>query len=137
LLSAIGGVEPQDSMLAIFDMEKCKPHHSNQLAFQVQAILKGRAIHRMVIGEGTSTCIMSNSCWLALGSPTLALPSNSIKEVDGHTFIPKGYLAIYPLTLSGKMVMVDIEVVDRHLDYNTILGCSWTYAMTPIVSLVF
>lgn len=25
LLSTIGGIDPQDSMLAIFDIEKCKP----------------------------------------------------------------------------------------------------------------
>ena len=35
LLLAIGGIDPQDSMLAIFDMEKDKPHLSHQLAFQV------------------------------------------------------------------------------------------------------
>lgn len=35
------------------------------------------------------------------------------------------------------MVRLDIEVVDRKLDYNIILGCSWTYAMTTIVFMVF
>ena len=35
LLSAIGGIDPQDSMLPIFDMEKAKPRPSHQLAFQV------------------------------------------------------------------------------------------------------
>ena len=34
------------------------------------------------------------------------------------------------------MVTVDIEVVDRHLDYNLFLGRSWSYAMTAIVSSV-
>lgn len=33
LLSTIGGVDPQDSMLQIFEMEKIKPHLSLQLAF--------------------------------------------------------------------------------------------------------
>ena len=33
LLSAIGGIDPQDSMLAIFDMEKSKTRLSHQLAF--------------------------------------------------------------------------------------------------------
>lgn len=32
-LSAIGHIDPQDSMLAIFNMEKCKPPLSHQLAF--------------------------------------------------------------------------------------------------------
>jgi len=70
LLSAIGGIDPQDSMLAIFDMEKCKPPLSHQLPFQVQIFSKGKGIHRTVIDEGASTCVMSSSCWLTLGSPT-------------------------------------------------------------------
>ena len=80
---------------------------------------------------------MSQACWLILGSPTLTPPSNSLKDFDGHTFLPKGYLAIFPITLSGKTVTVDVEVVERHLDYNILLGRSWSYAMTAIVSLVF
>ena len=35
LLSAIGRIDPQDSMLAVFDMEKAKPRLSHQLTFQV------------------------------------------------------------------------------------------------------
>ena len=80
---------------------------------------------------------MSQDCWLNLGSPTLTLPSNSVKAFDGHTFLPKGYLASFPITLSGKMVNVDVEVVERYLDYNLLLGRSWSYAMTAIVSSVF
>ena len=80
---------------------------------------------------------MSQACWLNLGSPTLTLPSNSLKAFDGHTFLPKGYLASFPITLSGKTVNMDVEVVECHLDYNLLLGCSWSYAMTAIVSSVF
>jgi len=36
------------------------------------------------------------------------------------------------------MVEVDIKVVvDVPLDYNLLLGCNWTYAMTAIISSVF
>ena len=51
-------------------------------------------------------------------------------------FLPKGYLAIFPITLDGKTVTVDTEVVDRHLDYNLLLGRSWSYTMTAIVSSI-
>ena len=124
-------------MLAIFDMEKSQTHLSHQLAFQVQVVLKGRTIHRTIIDEGASPCVMSQACWLALGSPTLSPPSNSLKAFDGHTFLPKGYLASFLLTLSGKMITVDVEVVDHHLDYNLLLGRSCSYAMIAIVSSVF
>jgi hypothetical protein len=35
------------------------------------------------------------------------------------------------------MVEVDVEVVDVPLDYNLLLGCNWTYAMTEIISSIF
>ena len=100
-------------------------------------VSKGRPIHRTVIDEGASTCVMSQACWLNLGSPTLTLPSNSLKAFDGHTFLPKGYLAIFPITLGGKMVNMDVEVIEHHLYYNLLLGRSWSYAMTAIVSSIF
>lgn len=80
---------------------------------------------------------MSTSCWFALGSPTLSPPLNSLKAFDDHTFIPKGYFASYPITLNGKTVTMDIEVIDRKLNYNLLLGHSWTYAMNSIVSTIF
>jgi hypothetical protein len=30
------------------------------------------------------------------------------------------------------MVEVDVKVVDAPLDYNLLLGCNWTYAMTAV-----
>lgn len=98
---------------------------------------KWRGIHRTVIDKGASTCIMLASIWLTLSSPTLSPLSNPLKAFNNHTFIPKGYLASYPITLNGKMVTMDIEVVDRKLNYNLLLGSSWTYAMTAIVYTVF
>ena len=103
----------------------------------MQIFLKGKDINRTVIDEGASTYLMLASCWLALGSPILSPPSNSLKAFDGHTFIPKGYLASYPITLSGKMVTIDIEVMDHKIDYNLLLGRTWTFAMKFVVSSVF
>jgi hypothetical protein len=39
--------------------------------------------------------------------------------------------------LGGKIVTVDVKVVDAPLDYNLLLGRTWFYAMTVIASLVF
>ena len=33
--------------------------------------------------------------------------------------------------------MLQVEVVDAPLDYNILLGCSWSYAMTAVFSSVF
>jgi hypothetical protein len=39
--------------------------------------------------------------------------------------------------LGGKTVCVEVEVVDTSLDYNLLLGRSWTYAMQAVVATVF
>ena len=42
-----------------------------------------------------------------------------------------------PIGVEGKIVNLYVEVVDAPLDYNLLLGRSWSYAMTAIVSSVF
>jgi hypothetical protein len=41
------------------------------------------------------------------------------------------------MQLGGKTVCVEVEVVDAPLDYNLLLGRSWTYAMQAMVATVF
>jgi hypothetical protein len=41
------------------------------------------------------------------------------------------------MQLGGKTVCVKVEVVDAPLDYNLLLGQSWTYAMKALVAIVF
>lgn len=41
------------------------------------------------------------------------------------------------ITLQGKTVNVEVEVVDAKLNYNIILGRSWTHAMICVPSTVF
>jgi hypothetical protein len=60
-----------------------------------------------------------------------------LTDFDGHSFCPHGILPAFLVQLGGKMVEVDVEVVDAPLDYNLLLGRNWTYAMTAIVSSVF
>ncbi|MCY6488078.1 hypothetical protein, partial [Actinobacillus pleuropneumoniae] len=52
-------------------------------------------------------------------------------------FHPFGILQDLPIGVEGKTVNLDVEVVDAPLDYNLLLGRSWYYAMTVIVSSVF
>jgi hypothetical protein len=40
------------------------------------------------------------------------------------------------MQLEGKIVCVKVEVVDAPLDYNLLLGRSWTYAMQVVVATV-
>lgn len=41
------------------------------------------------------------------------------------------------MTLVGKAITIDVEVVDAQLDYNILLGCSFMYAMNAVASSIF
>ena len=79
---------------------------------------------------------MSLSCWKALGSPEL-VPSNTLLTTfDGRSFRPHGILPAFEINLAGKAMSIEVEVIDAPLDYNLLLGRSWTYAMFAIASVV-
>ena len=80
---------------------------------------------------------MSLNCWKSLGSPTLNQSSTILKAFSGRGFHPYGILQELPIEVEGKTVNLDVEVVDAPLDYNLILGRSWSYAMNVVVSSVF
>ena len=90
-----------------------------------------------MVYEGASTCIMSTSCWKAIGSLELIPSNNVLKAFDGHTFKPHGIITALPIELGGKTVSVEVKVVDAPLDYNLLLGRSWFYAITVVVLMVF
>ena len=45
-----------------------------------------------------------------------------LKAFDGHVFKPHGIVPTFPVTLGGKTVNVEVEVVDAPIDYNLLLG---------------
>jgi hypothetical protein len=69
LLKSIGGIDPTDTNLIIFDLEDHIPRLPPQLAFQIQVIVSDKNICRIVIDEGASTCVMSLACLKSIGSP--------------------------------------------------------------------
>ena len=60
-----------------------------------------------------------------------------LKSFGGHVFKPHGIVPSFPVTLGGKTVNVEVEVVDAPIDYNLLLGQSWTYAMEVVPSSYF
>jgi hypothetical protein len=118
-------------------MDCFKERLSHHLVFQIQILVGGKNIHPTILDEGASTCVMSLPCWKALGSPKLTPSPTTLTTFDGHGFQPHRLSQSFILTLKGKTVLVNIEVVDAPLDYNFLLGRSWFYAMTTIASLVF
>jgi hypothetical protein len=91
----------------------------------------------MVVDEGALTCIMSLACWKAIGQPILSPPPTLLTSFDDRLFRPHGIIPSFPMQLGGNTVCVQVEVVNVSLDYNLLLGRSWTYAMQAMVSIVF
>jgi hypothetical protein len=77
------------------------------------------------------------SCWRLIIYPKLNQSHASLKALDGHGFQPHRILQSFAVTLKGKIVSIDIEVVDMHLDYNLLLGRSWFYVITFVSYSMF
>jgi hypothetical protein len=137
LLKAIGGIDPTDSNLIVFNLDDHIPRLPPQLAFQIQVMVADKSICRTVVDEGASTCIMSFSCWKAIGSPPLTESQNTLRAFNGSGFKPYSVLPSLPVTLEGKTVQIEVEVFDTPLDYNLLLGRSWVDSMRVVVSTLF
>jgi hypothetical protein len=137
LLKAIGGIDPTDTNLIVFDLEDHIPRLPPQLAFQIQVVVTDKSICQTVIDEGASTCVMSFTCWKAIGSPLLNESQNTLRAFNSSGFKPYSVLPSFPITLEGKTIQVEVEVFDAPLDYNLLLGRSWVDSMRAIVSTLF
>ena len=117
----------------LYDVKIRLPYH---VALSIDVIHGGKTIGRAVVDEGASTCVMSLSCWKALGSPEL-VPSNILLTAfDRRLFRPQGILSAFEIKLAWKAMFVEVEVIDAPLDYKLLLGRSWTYAMSSIASAI-
>ena len=81
--------------------------------------------------------VMSTILWQKLGSPILQPSSTTFLAYDGNPTKAQGILPHVPITLAGKTVMINIEVINAQLDYNLLLGRSYMYAMRAVVSTIF
>jgi len=112
LLSAIKGIDPTNSNLICFDLENHVLHLPHQIAFLIQVIINKNTIYWTIIDGGASTCIMSAACWKAIGSLALNQSTNTLEAFDGHDSRPFGVLPNLSITLEGKIVQVEVEIVD-------------------------
>jgi hypothetical protein len=141
LLSALGSAETCNLGVIILDPTDLKPRLPYHVVFQIVVAYTTKYftwnIFRTVVDEGASTCVMSLVCWKAIGQPILSLSPTLLTSFDGHSFRPHGIIPSFPMQLGGKTVCIEVEVVDVPLDYNLLLGRSWTYAMHAVVATVF
>jgi hypothetical protein len=141
LLTALGSTETCNPGTIMLDTTDLKPHFPYHVAFQIVVAhpMKTftRNIFRTVVDEGASTCVMSLACWKAIGQPELSPSPTLLTAFDGRSFRPHGIIPSFPVQLGGKTVCVEVEVVDAPIDYNLLLGRSWTYAMKVMVATIF
>ena len=56
---------------------------------------------------------------------------------DGRSFRLHGILPSLKACLGGKIVAIEVKVVDAPLDYNLLLGRNWIYSMQAVASSLF
>jgi hypothetical protein len=141
LLTALGSTETCNLGTIMLDTADLKPHLPYHIAFQIVVAHPTktftRNIFRTVVDEGASTCVVLLSCWKAIGQPIFSPSPTLLTTFDVRSFQPHGIIASFPMQLGGKTVCVEVEVVNAPLDYNLLLGWSWTYAMQAVVATVF
>jgi hypothetical protein len=107
LLAAIGAIYPESSNHMMFNLENYASRLSQQLAFQVDVVVHNQQIHRTIMDEGASTCVMSLACWKGLKSPALNKSPTMLRAFDGLGFHPHGILQSLPIQLGGKIITVN------------------------------
>jgi hypothetical protein len=137
LLSTLGVVDPADTRLITFDLDSCEPRLPALVAIQIPVKIQNITVHRCIIDEGASTCIMSKTVWQKLGSLELIPSAITLQAYDGRPSSPEGIFQNVPVELGGKTILIDIEVIDAPLDYNILFGRSYMYAMKAVASSVF
>jgi hypothetical protein len=83
LLATIGAVDPESSNHIMFNLDNYASRLSHQLAFQVDVVVHNQQIHRTILDEGASTCVMSLACWKGLKSPALNKSPMMLRAFDG------------------------------------------------------
>lgn len=105
--------------------------------FQIKSRYQKTNIFQTVVDEGYSTCVMSISCWKTIGS-TQDFPSPTLLTTfDSHSHRQHGIIPTFPICVGGKVVNIEVEIVDTNLDYNFLSGRNWIYEMDAIVSSLF
>jgi hypothetical protein len=115
-------------------VDPCLP---SSAPFQILVDVNSTNIYRCIMDEGASTSILSSSVWKVLGSLELVSASHELLDFDKRPSEYLGVLPQFPISLGGKIVLVDVIVVQGLLDFSMLLGCDYVYVMNVVVSMLF
>jgi hypothetical protein len=82
-LFSLGVVDLADTRLITFDLDSGEPHLPTLVAFSIPVKIQNITVHRCIVDEGASTCIMSKVVWKKLGSFKLVPSSITLRDYDG------------------------------------------------------
>jgi len=140
-LATLGSNKTCNLRTITLDTTDLKPRLPYHITFQIVVAhpmkYSTHNIFCTVVDEGALTCVMSLACWKDIGQPILSPSPTLLTYFDGHSFIPHIIIPSFPVQLGGNTVCVKVEVVDAPLNYNLLLGRSWTYSMHAMVATVF
>ena len=96
-------------------MENREPCIPSTISFQILVSIQNLVVHQCIVDEGASMCVMYTLVWSKLESPILQPSSTTLWGYDGHPTKAQGILPHVPITLAGKIVLIEIEVVNAHV----------------------
>jgi hypothetical protein len=108
-LASIGAIDLESSNNITFNLDNFKSQLSHQLAFQIDVVVHNQHIHRTLLYEGTSTCVISLTCLEVLKSPALNQSPTMLRAFDERGFHPHGILQSLAIQLGGKTIFVDVR----------------------------
>ena len=137
MLSALGVNDDNSSSVIKFETMGLQPRLPYYVSLLNHVECLNMTVKRTVINEGSTTSMMSLSCWKGLGSPEVSKSTTMLTAFDGRLFRPHDILPSLKVRLGGKTVAIKVEVVDTPLDYNLLLGRNWMYSMQAVASSLF
>jgi hypothetical protein len=113
------------------------PHLPSHIPFKITLQVCGQVIPQTLIDEGSSISILSSIAWQVLGYPHLVPVTQTLFSFNKRTSHPLGILPLFLVTLGGKIVFIDVMVVQDPLDFDLLLERYYVYAMKAIMSTLF
>ena len=107
------------------------------MPFQVIVQVYNMIVSGTIIDEGVSMSTLSSTTWQALGLPPLVPITQNMLAFNRETNQPLDILPKLPIALGGKIVYIDMMVVQGPLDFNLLLGCDYVYVMEALISSLF
>ena len=127
--------EPSPSSEVIsFDWSNLTKYHlHSSVPFHIFVQVTTRRMLRTIVDEGASVSILSSTAWKDLGFPQLVPATDQIMAFNRRPTAPLGILPHLPITLGGKIVCIDVIVVQGPLYFNILLGHDYVYDLNILL----